>query len=129
MSKILLVEDEEVLRDAFSLILSTLPYEADTASNGAIALKMCQEKTYDLIFLDLMMPVMNGADFLDEFTKSVKSSNKTKVIIMSNLSSSRLLEQAIAQKVHRSILKSDVSPANLIRLIREELEPSATAKT
>jgi Response regulator containing CheY-like receiver, AAA-type ATPase, and DNA-binding domains len=117
MPKILLIEDEEVLRDAFSLILSTLPYEADTAANGSIALGLCEDTTYDLIFLDLMMPVMNGVDFLEEFTKMNAPS---KIIIMSNLSSSRMLEQALEYKVHRSILKSDMSPANLVALINEE---------
>ncbi len=121
--KILLVEDEEILRDAFSLILSTLPYEADTAANGEIALKLCQDNEYDLIFLDLMMPVMNGVDFLKEFTKKQSTS---KVIIMSNLSSSRLLDAAREYNVHRSILKSDISPATLIALIHEELIPTVT---
>jgi len=123
--RILLIEDEEILRDAFSLILSTLPYEADTAANGKIALQMCQKEPYDLILLDLMMPVMNGIDFLDEFTKTPSA---TKIIVMSNLSSSRLLETAMTYDVHRAILKSDMSPTSLVALIHEELNAPSVAK-
>ena len=128
MPKILLVEDEEILREAFSFILSTLPYEADTAANGKIALEKCKESTYDLILLDLMMPVMNGVEFLDTFTKTNQTST-TKIIVMSNLSSSQLLEQALEYNIHRSVLKSDVSPAHLITLINEELYVPAMLKT
>lgn len=126
MPKILLVEDEEILRDAFSLILSTLPYEADTAANGEAALKMCLTSEYDLILLDLMMPVMNGVEFLEAYTKKAKTP-KTKVIIMSNLSSSRLLENALEYNVHRTLLKSDIAPEELIALINEELSPASKA--
>jgi CheY-like chemotaxis protein len=122
MPKILLVEDEEILRDAFSLILSTLPYEADTAPNGETALKMCLTSEYDLILLDLMMPVMNGVEFLEAYTEKVNTS-KTKVIIMSNLSSSRLLENALEYNIHRTLLKSDIAPEEFIALINEELNP------
>jgi len=123
--RILLIEDEEILRDAFSLILSTLPYEADTAANGKIALELCEKEPYDLILLDLMMPVMNGIDFLEEFTKTPHS---TKIIVMSNLSSSRLLETAMTYDVRRSILKSDMSPTSLVALIHEELNAPRVTK-
>jgi len=123
--KILLVEDEEILRDAFSMILSTLPYEAETAANGKEALKKCRKTEYDLILLDLMMPVMNGVDFLDEFAKT---SRKSKIIVMSNLSSSSLLEEALRRDVYRSVLKSDISPANLIALINEEFASKTPVK-
>jgi len=126
MPRVLLVEDEEILRDAFSLILSTLPYQADTAANGKLALEMCAREPYDLILLDLMMPVMNGIDFLDEFTKK---GYPGKVLVMSNLSSSRLLSTALTYPVvHRSILKSDVAPKNLIALLHEELSAPTALK-
>lgn len=126
MPKILLVEDEEVLREAFSIVLSTIPYESDTAADGSVAIKMCQNSNYDLIFLDLMMPSMNGVDFLEEFAKSHA---KTKIIIMSNLATSNLLEKALNYDVCRSILKSDMSPASLIEIIYEELGSPSIVKT
>lgn len=129
MPRILLVEDEEVLRDAFSIVLATLPYEADTAANGEVALKLCHEQVYDLILLDLMMPIMNGADFLRELKKKELQPTTTKVIVMSNLSSSRLLDDALEQNVYRSILKSDISPVSLISLINDELGSLVIAKT
>lgn len=121
MPKILLVEDEEMLRDAFSIILSTLSCEIDVATNGEMALKKCNEKSYDLILLDLMMPVMNGLDFLKEFTKIANTVDDTKIIVMSNLSSSRLLDSALEYDVRCSILKSDLSPTHLVELVREQL--------
>ena len=121
MPRLLIVEDEEPLRDSFSLILSTLPYESDIAANGKIALEMCQRSTYDLILLDLMMPVMDGVGFLKEL---LRIPNHARIIVMSNLSSSKLLEKALELGVHGSVLKSDISPTQLVTLIRRELASS-----
>ncbi len=125
MTKILLVEDEDVLRDAFSLILATLPYEFDTAENGEVALRKCQESPYDIIFLDLMMPVVDGLDFLREFNST---SQPTKIIIMSNLSTGTVLDSALELGAYRVLLKSDISPTRLVTIIHEELSPTSLQK-
>ena len=67
MSKILLVEDEKILRDAYAILLgSQSEYSVDTATNGKEALELCKQNKYDLILLDLMMPVLDGMGFLKE---------------------------------------------------------------
>lgn len=91
MRKILLVEDDPVLSETYQLILSTQPYLCDYAENGKIALKMCKRKDYDLVLLDIMMPEMNGIEFIEkldnlEFVES-------KIIVMSNLSSGKELDR------------------------------------
>lgn len=120
MRKILLVEDEPTLRDAYGLILGTQPYQVDMASNGQEAIDICKNKQYDLILLDLMMPVIDGVGFLEQFgTSGILPS---KVIVLSNLSSGSELAKAMALGAHKSILKADLSPRQLLTTIRYELE-------
>ncbi len=120
MRKILLVEDEPILRETYQIILSTQPYRCDVADNGKVALEKCETQDYDLILLDLMMPTMNGVEFLENFKKLEEM--KTKIIILSNLSSGKELERTRELGVMRSLLKSDLSPSQLIATIRYELD-------
>ncbi len=68
--KILIVDDDPLVREALSRILVTVrSYTTDTAGDGLDALEKLKENNYDLIFVDLMMPRMNGMDFLRETRK------------------------------------------------------------
>lgn len=59
-SRILLVEDLEDNRDVVALFLKDTPYQIDMAENGAIALQKFQTGRYDLVLMDMQMPVMDG---------------------------------------------------------------------
>jgi CheY-like chemotaxis protein len=57
---ILLAEDLEDNRDVVALFLKETPYQLDMAENGAVALQKFQTGTYDLVFMDMQMPIMDG---------------------------------------------------------------------
>lgn len=123
MRKILLVEDEDMLRDTAEIILSTQPYISHIAHHGQDALDKCSRETYDLILLDLMMPVMNGVEFLEHFMPTAPP--HTKVLILSNLSSGKDFDRAMELGASGSILKTELTPKKMISLIRYELEASS----
>jgi two-component system response regulator ResD len=116
MRKILIVEDEDVLRESYEMIISTEPYYIDVAKNGQEALDKCEKTEYDLILLDLMMPVLDGVGFLKKFKNS-----KSKVIILSNLSSGDDLEQALRLGAQTNIVKASLSPRELLSTVRYEI--------
>ena len=60
MKKILVVEDEEQIRELLSRRLSKHGYDVLTASNGREAVEICKIKHPDLALLDIGMPVMDG---------------------------------------------------------------------
>ena len=60
MYKILVVDDERVLRDGMKTLLSVEGYAVKTARNGVEALKAIDEDRPDLVLLDVMMPKLNG---------------------------------------------------------------------
>lgn len=120
MRKILLVEDEPVLRETYEMILSTQPYLSDYAENGKVALQMCKNKKYDLILLDIMMPEMSGIEFLENVENI--DDIKSKVIVMSNLSAGKEIDRVRELGVQNIILKSDTSPKQLVSVVRYHLE-------
>ncbi|OQX96049.1 hypothetical protein B6I21_02310, partial [candidate division KSB1 bacterium 4572_119] len=62
---ILVVDDDDVIRLACELTLKNEGMTVDTAENGKVGIEKLKSKNYDLILLDLMMPEMQGADFLE----------------------------------------------------------------
>ncbi len=60
--RILLVEDLEDNRDVIALFLKDTPYQLDMAENGTVALQKFQTGAYDLVLMDMQMPVMDGLE-------------------------------------------------------------------
>lgn len=64
--KILVVDDEEIIRDSISYILETEGYEVEKAENGRIAYEKIKEKHFDLVITDIEMPAMKGTELLEK---------------------------------------------------------------
>ncbi|AFH49019.1 NtrC family response regulator [Ignavibacterium album JCM 16511] len=64
--KILVVDDEEIIRDSISYILETEGYEVEKAENGKIAHDKIKEKHFDLVITDIEMPAMKGTELLEK---------------------------------------------------------------
>ncbi|MDZ7840411.1 MAG: response regulator [Gammaproteobacteria bacterium] len=62
--KVLVIDDEQSVRNAFMLALEDTGSDVDTAENGSTGLEKFRNGSYDLVFLDLKMPVMDGATAL-----------------------------------------------------------------
>ncbi len=65
--RILVVDDEEVVRDVLSTLLGTEGYIVDLAESGTQALDMARGEDYHVVLLDLMMPDMDGLEVLESF--------------------------------------------------------------
>lgn len=64
---ILVIDDEDGIRDVLKMFLESEGFKVSGAENGKVALKMLLESNPlpSAIFLDLMMPIMNGREFLE----------------------------------------------------------------
>lgn len=69
MKKILIVEDEEKLSRVLQLELQYENYQTEIADNGLDALKLLEEKEFDLVLLDIMIPELSGLEVLRRFRK------------------------------------------------------------
>lgn len=71
--RVLVADDEEVMRDVLSTLLSSESYQVELAENGAQALSMVQENDYGVVLLDQMMPELDGLQVLQELAKVDKA--------------------------------------------------------
>jgi DNA-binding response OmpR family regulator len=82
VNHILIVDDDPAIRDVVSDILEMADYCVKTACNGAEALDLIRDDRPSAVLLDLMMPVMDGWEFLREY-KDTASAMPVPVVIMS----------------------------------------------
>ena len=117
MATILIVEDNESLRLAYSSFLEQEGYEVTTASRVQEALDYLRNHTPDLILLDMLMPEMNGLELLKKY--DLKSEHAgVKVIAFSNLTEMRIQEEALALGVSLYLTKSLTDPHELVENVR-----------
>lgn len=77
--KILVVDDEKVVRVTLSDLLSKEGYEVESADSGGAALEKVRGKMYDVVLLDVILPDMNGIEMLGEIKRA---STSTQVIVI-----------------------------------------------
>lgn len=79
MSKILIVDDEFRIRELIKKYALYEGHEVDEAEDGEQAVLKCRNNTYDIIIMDIMMPVMDGFDAV----KAIRRFSNTPVIMLS----------------------------------------------
>lgn len=72
MIKILVVDDEEYIRDVIVTYLNNEGYQTYQAEDGYEALEMLEKDKYDLMVLDIMMPEMDGFTLLEKLDANKK---------------------------------------------------------
>lgn len=117
--KILLVEDNKINQLLALKVLRNWGLDIDTAENGKIATEMVREKSYDLILMDLQMPVMNGY----EATKIIREEFNVKIPIIAMTASAMRdeLESCIYQGMNDYITKP-FQPNELYSLLEHWLQ-------
>lgn len=120
MARILVVEDEAVLRMLISDSLEDEGYEIETANDGHEALTNIQTNTYDLIIVDHMMPRMTGLEVISAIRGSISIKNNIKILMLSAKSQSADREKALKTGAD-VFLSKPFSPMELVHLVGEML--------
>ncbi|HEX5743933.1 MAG TPA: response regulator [Candidatus Saccharimonadales bacterium] len=120
MARILVVEDDQDLNKAYSIILRQEGHDVEEAFDGKEALKKLKDFEPDLILLDLLMPIMGGLEFLQK-SELPKENKDVKVLIFTNMENSPEVAAAYKLGAHRCIIKSWTAPHNLARVVNDTL--------
>lgn len=112
---VLIVEDDFALSDAFGMILSASGYDVHRAHDGKEALDYLEHHLPDAVLLDILMPVMDGREFL----RNYKNDHHLPIVALSNLDAKDDVEEVLSLGASRYILKSSVTPETLTNVIKE----------
>lgn len=117
--KILLVEDDDFLREVYESGLTEAGYQIDTAVDGEQAYAKMKQGGWDLILCDILIPKMTGI----EVVKKLKSENVVlpKIVFLTNLDQSpQLNETKLLGYEH--LIKSDMNPGEFLEKVKAFLK-------
>jgi len=121
MAKIMLVEDDNNLREIYEARLLAEGYEIVSAEDGEQALAMAVKEKPDLIISDIMMPKISGFDMLD-ILRSTPETKHTKIIMMTALSQAEDRERADKLGADKYLVKSQVTLEDVANVAKEVLQ-------
>jgi CheY-like chemotaxis protein len=117
MSKaVLLVEDNDFIRNMYQLKLAKSNIEVIEAVDGAMALQKISEHKPDVVLLDLMMPNVGGIEVLREL-KSRGITPDLPVIVLTNVMDQATIEEAKQLGARDYIVKTDLTPSQVLEKI------------
>lgn len=125
MAKILLVEDDNNLREIFEMRLQAEGYSTVTAGDGEEALVVAMKEKPDLIIADVMMPKLSGFEML-ETLRAAPEMKDVKVIMMTALGQAEDRSRGEKLGVIKYLVKSQVTLEDFARVVKEVMQPGAT---
>lgn len=120
MQKIMLVEDDDNLREIYSIRLTAEGYQIVMAHDGEEALAVAVKERPNLIITDAMMPKISGFDMLD-ILRSTPEMKDIKVIIMTALSSEEQRARGESLGANRYLVKSQVGIEDVVNVVHDVL--------
>lgn len=114
--RVLIVEDEQSLRDALQIKLKEEGYDVATAGDGKQAMDLLKKQKFDLMLLDILMPVMDGFSTLE----AMKAEGiKVTTAVLSNISEGEEKHRAKELGAADYIIKSTETLADLVEYVKK----------
>jgi DNA-binding NtrC family response regulator len=117
-TRILIVDDQVGMLETFTDILEAKGYHVETAEDGFTAIDKVKQNPFDIIFMDIKMPGING---VQTFREIKKINEKTRVIMMTAYAVEDLIKEAIEEGAYTVIYKP-FNMENVIRTIERVLK-------
>ena len=123
-TKILIVEDEKLIRKAYAEELQSEGFTVIVAGNGKEGLDTALSEKPDLILLDILMPIMDGVTMMGKLRESGEYGAKVPIILLTNLSTNeeKILEAVVKDKPSLYLEKSSWDLTNVVEKIKEYLQ-------
>lgn len=130
MAKVLLVEDDNNLREIYEARLQAEGYEIAAAQDGEQALVVAKDFKPDLVISDVMMPKISGFEMLD-ILRNTEGLEHTRVIMLTALSQAEDKTRADSLGADRYLVKSQVTLEDIVKaandILGEGSQPTAAA--
>ena len=119
--KILIIEDEVYLLEMYKMKFELEGYKVLIARDGQEGIESAVFGKPDIILLDLVMPIKDGYQVLEEL-KEKDETKKIPVLILSNLGQADEIKKGINNGADKYLIKANMTPNQLVREVKEALE-------
>src|SRR3990167_3879 len=119
--RILLIEDEEFIRDIYTGEFKKNGFEIDSVGSGKEGFEKLAQNKYDLLLLDIMLPDTNGLEILKQ-VKQNPATNTLKVILLTNLGQEAVIKQGFQLGADKYLIKMSYNPDHVVAEVKSVLE-------
>lgn len=118
--KILLVEDEDFIRDLYVRQLTKEGFQVKSAPDGQTGLNALKAEAFDLLLLDIMLPGMNGLQLLREF-KTNNPQSPMITILLTNLGQEAVIKEGFELGAQAYLIKASYTPDQVVTEVKNAL--------
>ncbi len=118
--KILLVEDEDFIRELYVRQLTKEGFEVKSAADGQTGLTLLKAEPFDLLLLDIMLPGINGLQLLREF-KTQNPNSPMLTILLTNLGQEAVIKEGFELGAQAYLIKASYTPDQVVIEVKNAL--------
>ena len=120
LKKILLVEDEDFIRELYVRQLTKTGFQVKSAVDGQSGLNMLKSESFDLLLLDIMLPGINGLQLLREF-KTHNPNSPMITILLTNLGQEAVIKEGFELGAQAYLIKASYTPDQVVNEVKNAL--------
>ncbi len=121
LKKILIVEDEDAMRQALSAKFKNSGFEVLTAPDGEVGYAMAIKEKPDLLMLDILMPKMDGVSLVKKIREDSSWGKEVPIIMLTNLNDPDSVSEVASFGVFDFLVKTDWRLDEVVGLVRKKL--------
>ncbi|EKD91179.1 MAG: Sigma-54 dependent DNA-binding response regulator [uncultured bacterium] len=122
VKKILIVEDDQFLREFYQELLTTEGFLTETAQEGEEAASKIKKGGYDLILLDIMLPKKDGLQILEELKNNPPSTPNGPIVVLTNIGQDATIQKCFDLGATGYMVKSALNPDQVLVEINNYLK-------
>jgi|SRR3972149_7345351 two-component system response regulator ResD len=112
-NKVLIIEDEQDIRTIYAEVLQNAGYTVDQAPNGEVGGDKIKNTDWSILLLDIMLPGKDGLKILKDL-KETPELKKGPVVVLTNLNSEHIIQEAFKLGADGYLIKSEVNPDKVV---------------
>lgn len=123
--KILVVEDDQFLREFYQELLTDEGYVVDVAPDGEVASQKIDVGGYDLVLLDIMLPKKDGLQILKDHVAHPSQNPVGPIVMLTNLGQDTIIKTCFSLGAVGYLVKSALNPEQVLQEIQSYLKSAA----
>lgn len=125
--KILIVEDDQFLREFYQELLQAEGYIIDVAADGETASQKIYEGGYNLVMLDIMLPKKDGVQILRDHKAHPSKAANGPIVVLTNIGQDAIIKSCFELGAAGYIVKSSLNPDQVLTEINNYIKSAAPA--
>lgn len=123
--KILIIEDDQFLREFYQELLQEEGYIIDVAADGEEGLNKIRQGGFNLILLDIMLPKKDGIQILKELKLEGPKNTNGPIVCLTNLGQDSVIKQCFELGAEGYLIKSALDPDQVLEEIKGYLQKAS----